>query len=42
MQQQQREDENDLKELKKKLAQMKQLPTPKNKDEMISFLLKRL
>jgi len=42
IQENEREDDNDLRELKKKLAMMKQLPNPKSKDEMISFLMKRL
>ena len=37
-----KEDDKELRELKKKLAMMKQLPNPKSKDEMIGFLMKRL
>lgn len=39
---QEQEDDKDLRELKRKLAIMKQLPHPENKDEMIGFLMKRL
>ena len=36
------EDDNGLRELKRKLAIMKQLAHPENKDEMIEFLINRL
>ncbi len=36
------EDDNGLRELKRKLAIMKQLTHPENKDEMIDFLMNRL
>lgn len=42
IQENEREDDNDLRDLKKKLSMMKQLPHPQNKDEMIGFLMKRL
>jgi hypothetical protein len=35
-------DDWDLKEIKNKLASMKQMEQPKSKDEMIGFLLQRL
>lgn len=39
---QEAEDNEDLRELKQKLAMMKQMPQPETKDEMIGFLIKRL
>jgi hypothetical protein len=42
MEQQEQEDTEDLQQLKKKLAVMKQMPQPESKDEMIGFLIKRL
>lgn len=39
---QEAEDNEDLRDLKRKLAIMKQMPQPETKDEMIGFLMKRL
>jgi hypothetical protein len=41
-QQMESQDDTDLAELKLKIAAMKQMPQPKDKDEMIQFLMQRL
>ena len=39
---QEAEDNEDLRDLKRKLSIMKSMPQPETKDEMIGFLMKRL